>query len=165
MRMRAGLGTQTKCQGVLALLGLDNINPGLSTIEPEDTNSRVFPLGLHQRNGPVQSHGAIEDVLENISVVQPVGLVVVAVAATGFLQRQRPSVFGNAKHMLVAGASDVTSNTLGTTRLGIGISTKRLLEPGALVKVGRDLCRLGFVLLLLTILAFSPSIPYIPIRA
>jgi hypothetical protein len=41
-------------------------------------------VGLHERNGAVEGHGAVHLVLEDVSVVQSVWLSVSIVAAPGF---------------------------------------------------------------------------------
>ena len=55
----------------------NNIDPGLCSIKPENTNSRVLAMSLHERNGSIQRHRAIHFIFEDIAIVQSVWLVVI----------------------------------------------------------------------------------------
>ena len=79
-----GMTFNTKSEWVGGVPLLGDVDPSLCTVEPKDTDGGAFAVGLHERNGAVEGHGAVHLVLEDVSVVQSVWLSVSIVAAPGF---------------------------------------------------------------------------------
>lgn len=129
-------GTGGQAQRVSTALDLGDINPRIGGIEPQETDGRILSVSLHERDGAVEGHGAVKDILEDVGVVHAIGFCIVAFAASSLLERKRSRMLGNTIDVLVSMERDVQGHTFGATWLGIGMSVKRFVPPSAFVLLG-----------------------------
>ena len=124
MSLSIGVAFDAQRKRVDSVLLLGDINPGLGSVEPEDTNGGALAMCLHEWDGTVEGHGAVHLVFEDVGVVQPVGLGIGIIAAPtitlvaffrdpktgnppGSLQRKSGSMLRDTKDVGVAGERDV----------------------------------------------------------
>jgi len=69
VRLSIGMTLNTKSERVRGVPLLCHVDPGLGTVEPKDTDGGTLAMGLHERDGAVESHGAVHLVLEDVGVV------------------------------------------------------------------------------------------------
>mmetsp|Transcript_12550 Transcript_12550/g.37706 ORF Transcript_12550/g.37706 Transcript_12550/m.37706 type:complete len:368 (-) Transcript_12550:667-1770(-) len=109
--------------------GLAHVHVHFCSIQPEGTNREASPVGLHDRDRPVQPKVGLRQIFEHIQVVQPVRLVLLPFDAGGRLEGQPGGMLGEAVHVAGAWEGQVKADCLGTLRLGVCMRLEGLLPP------------------------------------
>lgn len=70
MGVSVTLRTERKWVRSVPLLG--HINPGLSRVQPENTDGGALAVCLHEGNGAIKRHRAVHLVFEDVGIVESV---------------------------------------------------------------------------------------------